>query len=202
MSKLGLKIGITIVALVAIGLGICWLSTWADVTLLCEQITGETPQAKATAYVRAVLRGDEQAALDLWELPSLQNQEQLEALAERRQQVTSELIAARINPEFTILDTEWWATCCEPTVIRDPRWTRSAGGARMTVQLLDNKGLPIIYVLDVFVRDGPYWGAAAGDPFRHWALRDVYLEGQEPLYWRRIYECTMKFLEWEPARSP
>lgn len=192
MSKLGLAIGSTVPALAAVSLGICWLFSSGDVTGLCERITGETPQAKATAYVRAVARGDEKAALELWEVPSPPDQEQLQALAERREQVTSELIAARVEPDFILLDAEWWTTCCEPSVTPDPR---SAGGARMTVQLLDKEGSPAIYVLDVFVRDGPYWGAAAGYPFRHWALRDVYPEGQEPLYWRRLYEETIRSLD-------
>jgi hypothetical protein len=199
MCRWGLGLGITVLALAAMVLAICWLFSSTDVTWLCEQIMGETPEAKATAYVRAVARGDENAALNLWELPGLQDQEQLQALAERREQVTSQLIAARIEAEVTILDTEWWTTCCEPVVTCDPH---SAGGARMTVQSLDNTGSPIIYVLDIFVRDGPYWGAAAGYPFRHWALRDVYLEGEEPLYWRRLHEETIRYLDWVHGRSP
>lgn len=87
-------------------------------------------------------------------------------------------------------------------VIRDPRGARSAGGACMRVQLLVKEGLAMIYLFEVFVHDVPYWVAAAGYPFRDWAVRDVYREGQESLYRRHVYEETAEFLEWEPTRSP
>jgi len=68
-----------------------------------------------------------------------------------------------------------------PSVISDKR---EAGGARMQVQFNDPAGQPVLYIFDIFVRDGPYWGAAAGYPPRRWVLRDVYLPDEEPLYWR------------------
>lgn len=37
---------------------------------LLERITGNTPTARAGAYIEAVLRGDEEVALAIWELPS------------------------------------------------------------------------------------------------------------------------------------
>lgn len=160
---------------------------------LLEQIGGNTVTARARAYAEAILRGDEEAALAIWELPSWELPDgRLAALAERRKAVTRELIAADLQEDFLILHTEWWRTCCEPGVICD---SHEAGGARITVQFLDRRGLPVTYVFDVFHRDGPYWGAAAGYPPRHWVLRDVYARGQEPLFWRMLYEPKVHYLD-------
>ncbi len=72
----------------------------------------------------------------------------------------------------------------------------------MRIQFLDNKGLPFSYIFDVFVQDGPYWGAAEGYPLRHWVIRDVYPEGQEPFYWRYVSRTTVEILEWKPTPKP
>ena len=179
----------------------CILALWfftSPVRLtLQEWITGNTPEARIKTYVNAVLRGDEEAALAVWELPSWEPPNgQSVALAERRQAVTRELMAADLQDDFLILRTEWWRTCCEPGVICD---SRNAGGARVSVQFLNQQGLPVIYIFDVFHRYGSYWGAAAGYPTRHWALRDVYAQGQEPLFWRWVYEPEVRYLGWPPA---
>jgi len=160
---------------------------------LFERISGNTPEAKIRTYVRAMLRGDEEAALTAWELPSweLPNGRST-AIAERRLAVTREMIAADLQDDFMILDTEWWRTCCEPGVICD---SLDAGGARVPVQFLDQQGLPVTYVFDIFHRDGSYWGDAMGYPRRHWVLRDVYLRGEEPLFWRLVYEPKIRHLD-------
>lgn len=200
MSRLSLKIGIAVIALAGVGLGY-WLFGLADGTLLRERIAGETPQAKMTAYVRAAMRGDEDAALELWELPHSADYDQYEALSERREKVTGGLAAdgARTNLQFTILHIEWWRTCCELAPVCD---SRNAGGARVLVQFLDDEGLPSLYTFDVFVRDLPYFGDGAGNPFRHWVIRDVYPAGHAPLFWRLVSETTVEYLEWEPTPTP
>ncbi len=176
-----------------------WLFLPSIRLTLLERITGNTPAARTRAYVEAVLRGDEEAALAAWELPSWELPGgRSAALAERRQAVTCELIAADLQEDFLIRHTEWWNTCCEPGVICD---SRNAGGARISVQFLDQRGLPAAYVFDVFHRDGPYWGAAASYPPRHWVLRDVYARGQEPLFWRMLYEPEVRHLS-ESSPTP
>ena len=160
---------------------------------LFERISGSTPEAKIRTYVKAVLRRDEEAALAAWVLPSweLPNGRST-ALAERRKSVTRELIAADLQEDFLILDTQWWRTCCEPGVICD---SLNAGGARISVQFLDQQGLLVTYIFDVFHRDGSYWGDAMGYPTRHWMLRDVYLRSEEPLFWRLVYEPKLRHLD-------
>jgi len=161
---------------------------------LVEQITGNNPEARIERYVHAVLRGDEEAALKIWELPSWKAQEsRSEALAERRAAITRELIRNGIQNEYLIRDTEWWRTCCEPSVICNGR---AAGGARVTVQFIDGQGLPVSYIFDVFHRDGSYWGSAMRYPTRHWVLRDVYPSGDEPLYWRMVHQADVHHLPW------
>lgn len=146
-----------------------------------DRLSGETPGAKVAAFAHDVGRGDEATDLRLWELPSANpSDERFAALAERRAEVTRDLIAAGVRPDITIRSIEWWRTCCEPGVTEDPA---NAGGARMRVEFVDRDGAAREYVVDVFNRDGAYWGAAAGYPPRHWVIRDVYPDGQPPLFW-------------------
>jgi len=146
-----------------------------------DRLTGETPSAKVAAYVGAVARGDEATALRLWELPSTNLPDgRAAALGRRRMDVTRALIAAGVRSDVTIRSVEWWRTCCEPGVIADPG---EAGGARLQIQLVDRQGSALRYVVDVFDRDGAYWGAAAGNPARHRVVRDVYPADQPPLFW-------------------
>lgn len=165
-----------------------------------KRIRGETPQARVTAYAHAVLRGDQDAALEAWMLPDRElSNGRSDALRKRRQEVTRQLIAAELDADFRIGHIEWWRTCCEPGVTCD---SRSAGGARIHVQFLDRDGSPLAYVFDVFHRGGPYWGGAAGYPPRRWALYDVYPRDEEPLFWRYVYEPTVQWLDWSPTRTP
>ena len=144
-----------------------------------ETVTGETPEAKIADYVNALAREDKEAALAVWELPGW-NSVGLTKLVQRRQTVTAELLAAGIESTYEIVAVEWWRTCCEPSVIADPR---SAGGARIEVRLRDRDGRLLSYRIDVFTRGGAYWGAAMAYPPREWSLRDVYRTDQAPLFW-------------------
>lgn len=186
----------SILILILMVTAVTWLVYTSNGKLLLEHITRETLQAKLETYVHAIANGDQETALDQWKLPHLSNEEQLNALAERRKQITSDLLAAEWSPKFTILDIQWWGTCCEPGVLEE---SRDAAGARIRVQLLDENGLPLVYGFDIFVRNLPYWGAAEGYPLRHWVIRDVYLEGQEPLYWRFVVATNIEGLDWKPT---
>ncbi len=171
-----------------------------------EEAFGPTPQSKVADYVRAVARGDELAALAVWELPlegtatnplaveAMSQRDQ--ALAERRVMVTRDLNAAGVTADFAIAWIEWWNGCCSPNVIEDPK---SAGGARVTVILRSADGGERRYVFDVWHREGAYYGTFTGEP-HHWALFDVYRQGEEPLYWR--YEHGEQGVVRLPERSP
>jgi hypothetical protein len=190
--------GLVLLVALACLIGV-WLFVSPNGKVIIEQTTGETPEGKLQAYAHAIASTDENSALRLWELPTLPNVVQLNALAMRHTRVTSELLAASIKPEYVVLNVEWWSTCCDPTVIND---SRNAGGARMQVQFLDGKGSPQVYVFDVFVRNLPYWGAALGYPLRQWAIRDVYPRGEEPLFWRYVAKTAIQYPEWKPTPAP
>jgi hypothetical protein len=154
------RLGLFVVGTLGLSLLSLWLSgATAGGALrasLVERIRGETPEARIEAYVDAVLRGDGAAALAVWKVPAEDGaDEQSNLLHRRRQEVTCTLIAADLDSEYMITRTEWWRTCCEPGVTCDPR---NAGGARVRVQFLDQDGLPVTYVFDVFHQDGAYWG--------------------------------------------
>ena len=198
MRRWGWRIGLPAVILFVpccLGVWLCPLPPGAPPwrAAIQELLMGETPQARVAAYVRGIVAGDEDAALAVWELP------QSGPLSQRRRDVTRQLMAAGISPRYLVLNVEWWRTCCEPGVIHDPR---DAGGARLSVQFLDNNGSPLIYVFDVFHRGGSYWGAAQGYPARSWALYDVYPQEQEPLFWRLVYDPNVRRLDWPPVSTP
>jgi hypothetical protein len=194
-----------IIAAVVAVLGVSLLLTWghgavsgqAQRQSIQEWLVGESPEARVHAYLRAVHRNDEGAALAAWTLqePNLPDGRG-DALRERRAELTRELIAGQLEPDYTIGQIEWWTTCCEPGVTGD---ARSAGGARIQVQLLDRHGLPLDLVFDVFHRDGSYWGGAMGYPQRRWVLYDVYPRQEDPLYWRFVYEDSVSWKVWPPS---
>jgi hypothetical protein len=155
-----------------------------------ERVMGETPQAKITGYLKAIQRGDRSAALEAWEVGAPQ-QQHYAALSQRREKVTDELLAPGISG-WRVLEIEWWTTCCEPHVTCS---VRSAGGARIQVQVLDDDGNPLRYTFDVFAREQPYWGDAMGNPVRRWVIRDVYAAGEEPLFWRWVHESGVRYLQ-------
>ena len=189
------KIGILFIFLSGIGIGASglWLAIQNNIELryfLLEQPTGNLPQAQVAAFVQSIIHNDKTAALNLWEVYDGASSEQQSALEKRRESVVSDLVSAKIDSEYMILGIEWWTTCCEPHVTCD---SRDAGGARTRVQVLDDKGMPLLYTFDVFTREQPYWGDAMGNPPRHWVIRDIYASGQEPLFWRRVYESKSVF---------
>jgi len=191
---------IGIVFLAVIGLIIVGAWLWISprgsgfFATVVERISGETPESKVDAYLRAVAGRDKEAALDLWELPNWELPDgRSEGLRERREDITRTLLESGLDLEdYMILRIEWWRTCCEPGVICD---SRDAGGARMRVQFLEESGRPVAYIFDLFTRGGPYWGGAESYPPRQWVLRDVYRRDQEPLFWRMVWEPKVRYLD-------
>ena len=164
-----------------IGIGLVILATQVDMAHeWWERLNKETPQAKVTAYIRAVARDDLAAATQLWPLDCSADNERTIAFCQRRDEVTENLIETGIRQKVTIQSIEWWSTCCEPGVIDTPE---DAGLARLHVTV-GNGAQRHNYVFDVQTKGGPYWGAAMDYPVRQWQIRDVYSEGESPLYWK------------------
>ena len=191
MKKISKLIGFVFAFLVGIGIGVggLWLVVRSNIELryyLLERPTGDQPQGQIAAFVKAIVRGDRSTALKLWEIGNTGMQSELMG---RQASVVSDLLAAGIKPDYMILGVEWWATCCEPRVICD---SQNAGGARILVQFMDKNDQPLSYTFDIFNRDQPYWGGAEGYPSRDWVIRDVYLQGQKPLFWTLINDSQIR----------
>lgn len=176
MRDLFWRTGLTAVALVALSILGSNLSCGVG-NRLVELALGQTPQNKIGNYLGAIARGDRQAALDLWSRSTSPGP--TGDLQARREVVTDDLLAYGRRLEYTILEVEWWRTCCEPAVIDDPD---QAGGARVRVAV-SGKDLPgKVYRFDLVVPGG-YWGDAAGNPARRWVLVDIYPDEEAPLAW-------------------
>ncbi|HET7700162.1 MAG TPA: hypothetical protein VFM06_04760 [Candidatus Limnocylindria bacterium] len=132
------------------------------------------PESRVRVYLEATARGDQTGALGVWQT-CCQAPPALEA---RRASLTRELAAAGTGQQFRIELIEWWRTCCEPGIINDPR---NAGRARMFVSATDRAGATHELVFEVWVKDGAYWGDAAGYPRHDWTLREVYSRGEQSL---------------------
>jgi len=109
---------------------------------LLELPTRNQPESNIDAFVQALIRDDHTEAVRLWEIQGDTSLYTSSELKNRRESVISDLTAEEINPEYIIMDIEWWRTCCELSVIHD---TRDAGGARIRVQFLDPSGNPLQY---------------------------------------------------------
>lgn len=144
---------------------------------LVEQILGQTPASRIARYLQATARGDRDGALNLWQPAGAPHED----LAARREMVTGEFLARGSALEYRLLDTVWWRTCCEPGIIDDPA---VAGGAQVRVAVAGGNKAEEVYVFDLLVPGG-YWGDAAGNPIRNWAIVDIYPEGDAPLAWPR-----------------
>lgn len=134
------------------------------------------PEARVAAYLEATARGDETAALAVWQpwtccIP----RPELEA---RRSDLTRELASVHAGKSQSIRMIEWWRTCCEPGIIKDPA---GAGRARIFVHAVDQEGRDHDLVFEVWVKDGAWWGDAGGQTRRDWTLREVYRRGERSL---------------------
>ena len=174
MRDITWRMGLTLLALTAVAtLGLN--ASCSPAHQLLEQALGRTPQHQIAGYLSAVAKGERSAALELWPAPAPQQG----GLVDRRDSVTDTLLSHGHSLKYRVLDTTWWRTCCEPAVIDDPA---QAGGARVRVAIGGGQGPETIYTFDLLVPGG-YWGDAAGNPLRDWAIVDVYADGMQPLAW-------------------
>jgi hypothetical protein len=146
-----------------------------------EIALGQTPEQRIRDYLTAVKKGDEGKALSTWQLPGDYKKDMASSLEARRQETTEKLLAAKVK-NFKILDIEWWGTCCDADITRE---SQNAGGARIKVNIETGKGEEELYVFDVFDKKTIYWGEANGYPLRWWVLRDVYPQGEKPIFWTK-----------------
>ena len=153
--------------------------------VLVERLLNQSPQARLAEYMRAVSRGDGEAAMACWRADAAR----LAGGEVRRAGVTQELLELG-GVGYDILEVQWWSTwCCVPCVAQDPR---SANVAFLRVEVAGRE-----YVFEARARNLLGGDPRVSTPVRGWALGDVFrgdgrpLDAQDPPhYWSYYSERT------------
>jgi hypothetical protein len=149
----------------------------------------DSPERRVARYLDATGRGDGTAAMDQWSVYVSERDARFHApdqLVERRRALTLELASNRVGRGYTVTSTEWWATCCTPRPIDDPR---NAGLARVHVTTTGENGKTYKLIFEVWVKDLTYWGDAAGERFQDWRLYEVHEEDQPCVFPNPDFGC-------------
>jgi hypothetical protein len=160
------------VLLALAALSVAWLildEPRANVRVIAERLTGNTPERAVADYASALVQRDEPLALARWALPPNAS----DALIARRATLSHRLLG---TARQRVTKTEWWSTCCEPQIVEEG-YARYAGFARLSVEL---DGAP--YVFDVIAAGQVDRFHDSGRP-RTWLIRDVYPASDGPLFW-------------------
>lgn len=166
------KVVLGVILALILGVGFLFAYINGVFTPLIEKIINESPEAKISAYVQAISKGDRETAFSLWEHPRLNiPSEYVILVKERKEKAFNNFINMKINPDFKIISTEWWSTCCTPSITNNPK---DAGRAVVKAELNINNEKRV-YVFNVIVKGENYAGEAMGYPVRHWEIGDVYL---------------------------
>lgn len=166
--------------IIALILGVGFLFAYINgvFTPLIEKVINESPEAKISAYIQAINKGDRETAFNLWERPVLNAPSEYVILVkERKEKAFNNFVNMKINSDFKIISTEWWTTCCTPNITNNPK---DAGRAVVKVELNINNEKRI-YIFNMIVKGENYAGEAEGYPVRHWGIGDIYLLGDKPL---------------------
>jgi len=159
---------------------------------LIEQKENKTPQAEIAQYFDAITKSDELKALESWQLLKEEdwslNPENYYLLKERRNNITEELIKKKIS-HFQIENIKWRNTDFDigyfisgADINNDCR-SELADSAQVKVQLTDFDNNKPEYIIDVFVQEiGSKTNKRDYSLLRNWEIRDIYPQGQEPLF--------------------
>jgi hypothetical protein len=149
----------------------------------------DAPERHVARYLGATARGDGPAAMTEWSVYMSAKDPRFHApdqLVERRQALTSALATNRVGRGYTVTSTEWWATCCTPRPIDDPK---NAGLARVHVTTTGEDGKTYRLIFEVWVKDLTYWGDAAGEWLHDWRLYEVHEEDEPCVFPTTGYGC-------------
>jgi hypothetical protein len=142
---------------------------------IVARLTADEPDGQLALFAGAIRSGDLARARSLWVIPANASGVVRDGLEERQHEIMAEL-ARFAGAPYAVERVQWWANCCMPSVIPS---RHGAGGARYWVRF-DGSSTP--YVVDIFAIDTSW--LYDGQPARGWAVRDVYPEGERPLYFR------------------
>ncbi len=138
----------------------------------------DSPERHVARYLGATGSGDGYGAMNEWAVYVSSADPRFHApaeLVERRRSLSIELATARVGKRFTIDTIDWWATCCTPRPIDDPK---NAGLARLHVTTTSEDGQTYRLVFEVWVKDLTWWGDAAGEWLHDWRLYEVHNEDE------------------------
>jgi len=174
-KKYKIVFGIIIILISGTGFFLAYIN--GVFTPLIEKIINESPEAKISAYLQAISKGDRETAFSLWEQPAPNAPSEYVILVkERKEKAFDNFINMKINPDFKIISAEWWTTCCAPSITDNPK---EAGRAVVKAELNINNEKRV-YVFNVIVKGENYAGEAMGYPVRHWEIGDIYLSNDKP----------------------
>jgi len=140
---------------------------------IVARVSGDEPDATLTRFADAVSNGDLARARSLW-IVGPNETPVFRARIERRQVETWQTLAGFVGRPYSVERVQWWSTCCMPSVIAG---REGASAARYWVRF-DGSLRP--YVVTLIASDTQWM--LEGAPARGWAVREVHLDGEEPIY--------------------
>ncbi len=150
----------------------------------------DSPERHVARYLGATGSGNGNGAMNEWDVYVSSTDPRFhapDALLERRRTLSIELATNRVGKHFTIEKIDWWATCCTPRPIDDPK---NSGLARVHVTTTGESGLTYRLIFEVWVKDLTWWGDAAGEWLHDWRLYEVHPEDEPCVFGGTAYGCT------------
>ncbi len=170
----------------------CFIDENSIIKELIEQKENKTPQAETAQYFDAITKGDKSEALESWQFLNKEdwslNPENYNLLKERRDNITEELIKKKIS-YFQIENIKWKnmdfdiSSFISGADINNNCRSELADSAQVKVQLTDFDNNKSEYIVDVFAQEiGSKTNKRDYSLLRNWIIRDIYPQGQEPLF--------------------
>lgn len=124
-----------------------------------------TPQAQIKSYLDAIVQDDRQAAMAHWLPPDGPR-----SSFETRSQAVTDALLAYDPPNYRLLKTVWWRTCCQSALENDPGAT---GRARVKVTIGAETGPGTTFFFDL-LPSGINQSETMGHPASPWSISDAY----------------------------
>ena len=141
------------------------------------------------AYVDAVNEGDEPLALAAWAIPTIGIQAIAEDIAERREQLTAELVDGGAHIEYTGPGpSSWTGYMCRPVIL--PGDELLCGQiAQLDARNRDGETRTYLFRISARERDGLWLGMAP----EGWELVDVFPSDNIPGYYDGLFRELVPF---------
>lgn len=138
-----------------------------------------TPEDKISTYLQAIAKKDKETADSSWYIfDNAYDENQIQLLKSRREQITHQLLDAEILPDYSISWLEGWAGGSAERTNIGSAWLN-----RFTVQLVTHKGEKLKYIFDVANKE---YDTVPDYYHRDWVIVDVYPDGEQPYFWKTV----------------